>query len=146
MFWRSYVLSRHLKSQTIHSPVSGEAGIQVFHIQIITVNLLTLTNTKPFQIQWGSEIGALKIRTFWKSDYKWSRFKWYGYNLVPAIQNPDVFSQAQMVLTKWRPFVCISNCWASRPFAFQPLFDHLKSRLVRIIVRHYICLFLAFIK
>ena len=46
----------------------------------------------------------------------------------------------KMVLTKWRPFVRISNGWAygfhshlkSRPFATQPLFNHSKSRLVQI--------------
>ena len=46
----------------------------------------------------------------------------------------------QMFLTKWRPFVWISNVWAYRfhfpfpsgPFATQPLFDHLKFRLVQI--------------
>ena len=63
------------------------------------------------------------VPTIWKLDHSKSgqscqNFKWF--------------------LTKWLPFVWISNGWAFRfqvkswPFANQPVFDHLKSRLVLI--------------
>ena len=44
-----------------------------------------------------------------------------------TIQNPDVFARISNGLTKWRPFVQISNGWASGlqiPFATQPFLDH----------------------
>ena len=33
-------------------------------------------------IQWGSEIHPIKIRTFWRSDFKWPGFS-YGYSYSP---------------------------------------------------------------
>ena len=57
---------------------------------------------------------------------------------VPTIQKPDHTKSGwfcpdfKWFLTKWRPFVRISNGWASGfqiSFVTQPLFDHLKSKL-----------------
>ena len=75
--------------------------------------------------------------------FKWLGFS-YAYCLVPAIGKLDHLKSKQFspdlkwFLTKQRPFVWISNGWASGshslsgPFATQPLFNHSKSRPVQI--------------
>ena len=112
--------------------------------------------TKQCSIQWGSEILPFEIQAFWGSYLKWPVFKWpgfkYGYSYSPnhlktrPVKIQMFFSGFRMVIDKmfncWA-FVHISNCWAARfqiPFETQPLFNHLKSRLVQISDPH--CIYL----
>ena len=76
--------------------------------------------------------------------FKWLSFG-YSYSIAPTIRKPEhskygLFLDFKWFLAKWRPFVGISNGWAS---GFQILFEiwiicnltpfnHLKSRLVHI--------------
>ena len=72
--------------------------------------------------------------------FKWSDFS-HGYSFSPNHSKTGHFwPDFKWFWTKWRTFVRISNGWASvfqissksGPFATQPLFNHLKSRLVPI--------------
>ena len=81
------------------------------------------------QLQWGSEIRPFEIRKHSKSGLFESRisngpvFKWSGFSYQP-FEIQTFLSGFQMVLTKWRPFVRISNGWASGfqiPFKIQTI-------------------------
>ena len=113
-------------------------------------------------IQWGSEILPFKIRKHLK--FQMIRFSNGGnltMTIVPTIWKPDNSKSGHFCpdfkwfLTKWLPFAWLSDGWdygfqmvrildyrshsKYGPFETQPLFDHSKSRLVRISDPHWKC-------
>ena len=113
------------KKQDWFEPVSWVLQDNTVGIWNTTIWTLCFLQVR-FKLVWFSNGQALAmaiatVPTIWKPDLSKPRhicpdFKWF--------------------LTKWRPFVWISNgCVShskSRPFANQPFFDHLESRQVQI--------------
>ena len=78
---------------------------------------------------WNPE--TFEIWTFWRSDFKWSGFS-YGYDVFVWLSNCFWWNGTHLSgfqMFGLRDFKPHSK---SRPFSTQPLFDHSKSRLVRI--------------
>ena len=89
----------------------------LFYKQHLTVLLI---------IQWGSEIEPFEIRTFCRSDFKWSGFS-YGYpnhSKTGPFKIPMFCPDLNWLLTKCGSFVYISNSQASGvqiPFKIQTI-------------------------
>ena len=65
-------------------------------------------------VQWASEIWTFEIRSFWRSDFKWSGFSYSpNHSKMRTFKIWMFLPRFWMVLTKWQPIVQISNGLAS---------------------------------
>ena len=99
-----------MKPQTCENWNTGEVGCPCFEYQ-------------NCQVQWGSEIQPYQVRTFWRSNFKWSGIS-YGHSKPDYLKSLHFCQDFKWFLTKWHPFVWISNGWASGfqiPFKIQSI-------------------------
>ena len=170
------VFEQCLKICTIMSGIwleSHMTKMTIWKLDIPQLDTLLQIQYEACPAQWGSGIQPFEMRKHFLSAFLRNCFLCWdcgnsdmpptfdadllcssraGSAIIPKIWKLDHSKSGSFCpdfkwcLTRWRPFVRISNGWASRfqipfeagPFATQPLFDHSKSRIVRISDPHWI--------
>ena len=106
--WRHFVCSLEIAKRVLNN--RGRVYLGIWEKEIRGKNHIDLSE----HINCCTYSGDLNvIQTFWRSDFKWLGFR-YGYSNSPNHSKTGHFCpNFKWFLTKWQPFVRISDGWAS---------------------------------